>query len=174
MKVHWIATVQLDRLEKSDLLLAYSGTTLRPVLLLWDDISTYPAAPGWHFDLFCCSRTSFRLILLLRDVISTNPVALGLTFGLFCCFGTTFRLYCCSGLRDDISNYPAAPGWHFDVSCRSTTTFGLILLLRDEHTSRRLFWSQLCTFGIVDFTCMQVLHTARLTKLCHSLVAGPH
>ena len=74
------------------------------ILLLQDDIWTYPVAPGHHFDVFWCSRTTFRRVLLLWNDISTK-----------------FRSVLL--LQDDILAYPAAPGRHFDLSSWFRTTF---------------------------------------------------
>ena len=97
--------------------ICYSGTTLRPILLFQDDISTYPVAPRRHFDLSCCSGKTFRPILLLWEHIWTYPA---LRDGI-----STILLH-----WDDMSTYPIAPGQYFDLSCYSGTTFRPILLLR--------------------------------------------
>ena len=81
-----------------------SGTTFRPILLLHDDSSTYPDAPGRHFELW--------------DDMSTYPAALGRHFDISCCFGATFRpiLLLWAKIRailllwEDISAYPANLG----------------------------------------------------------------
>ena len=115
------------------------STTFRSVLLLQDDISTYPAALGRHFNLSYCSGTTFLPILVLWHDISiypaapTHPAARARHFHLSCWSRTTFRPIllhrdnisayrsCCSRttfrsvllLWVDIPTYPAAPGRHF-------------------------------------------------------------
>ena len=136
-----------------------SRTTFRPILLLQstrlllrDNISTYPDAPGRHFDLFRAPGRHFDVSIFsratclpaeLRQDVSTYPVTLGRHFDISCCSVTTFRPIL--WLWDNISTYPAALGTFRPscssrtTSCRSETTFRPILLLRDEHTSRISF-----------------------------------
>ena len=100
-----------------------SRKTFRCILLLYDDISPYPVAPG-------------RIILLLQDDISTYHLQDDIPTH--------------PAIRDDISTYPDALGCHLDftmlqdnistsLSCCSRTTCRHIMLLRGDHTSRRSF-----------------------------------
>ena len=86
--------------------------TFRPLLLLWDDISVYPAARGCHFDY---------------------PAAPGRQFEVSCYSEKTFRqVYPAAPGRHDIAMYPAAEGRHFDFILLLKAGISTYPVLQDE------------------------------------------
>ena len=126
-----------------------SGQHFVPILLPWDDISMYPAAPARHFDLSCCSSTTFQFN-------STYPATPGRHFDLSCGSEMTFLL------RYDISTYSAKVG-----HSNALTLLGTFLCC--QHAS------QIDICDEVDDRIKSYIQHASLNsdKLRRSLVARP-